>query len=105
MAEVTVRINGYVYTVGCEDGQEAHLQEMAAEVDGRITSIKAVGGQSGEARLLMLAALLLADELHDIKLERLGATSAAPDADAALARRLQLMAARAEAIADGLERS
>ncbi|MGH7069046.1 MAG: cell division protein ZapA, partial [Acetobacteraceae bacterium] len=53
MAEVSVRINGYVYTVGCEDGQETHLQAMAAEVDGRIASIKAVGAQSGEARLLM----------------------------------------------------
>lgn len=103
MAEVNVRINGYVYTVGCEDGQEAHLQGMAAEVDGRIASIKAVGGQSGEARLLMLAALLLADELHDLKLERLGTAPASLAVDPALARRLQHIAARAEAIADGLE--
>ena len=65
MAQVTIRINGYAYTVGCEDGQEQHLTQMAAEIEQRITSIKAIGGQSGEARLLMLAALLLADELHD----------------------------------------
>jgi cell division protein ZapA len=67
MAQVTIRINGYAYTVGCENGQEAHLGEMAAEIEQRITSIKAIGGQSGEARLLMLAALLLADELYDIR--------------------------------------
>ena len=67
MAQVTVRINGYAYTVGCEDGQEAHLQAMAQQVDERIERIKAVAGPSGEARLLMLAALLLADELHDLK--------------------------------------
>ena len=30
MAQVTVKVNGYTYTVGCEDGQEAHLQAMAA---------------------------------------------------------------------------
>jgi cell division protein ZapA len=32
MAQVTVKINGYSYTVGCEDGQEAHLQAMASQV-------------------------------------------------------------------------
>jgi cell division protein ZapA len=102
MAEVTVRIAGYVYTVGCEDGQEGHLQAMAAEVDNRIASIKAVGGQSGEARLLLLAALLLADELHDMK-EAPPAAPAPAATDAALARRLGRLAARAEAIAEALE--
>lgn len=107
MAEVTVRINGYVYTVGCEDGQEAHLQAMAAEVDGRIASIKAVGAQSGEARLLMLASLLLADELHDMRVAQASAAPppAADAASAARARRLAELAARAEAIAEAMERS
>ncbi|MGH7108159.1 MAG: cell division protein ZapA [Acetobacteraceae bacterium] len=107
MAEVSVRINGYVYTVGCEDGQEAHLQAMAAEVDGRITSIKAVGAQSGEARLLMLASLLLADELHDMRLTGTGGAPPSADGTAAVARanRLAELAARAEAIADAMERS
>lgn len=102
MAEVSVRISGYVYTVGCEDGQEAHLQTMAAEVDARIASIRAVGGQSGEARLLMLAALLLADELHDLKFEK-SAASAGEGRDSAFSARLRLMADRAEEIASGLE--
>jgi cell division protein ZapA len=103
MAEVSVRINGYVYTVGCEDGQEAHLQAMAGEVDARIASIKAVGAQSGEARLLMLAALLLADELHDLK-EAKPEAAATAGRDPALAQRLARLATRAEAIADAVER-
>ncbi len=69
MAQVTVKINGYAYTVGCEDGQEQHLMEMAQQVEGRIDSIKALGGPSGEGRLLVLAALLMADELHDTRIE------------------------------------
>ena len=69
MAQLTVKINGYAYNVGCEDGQEAHLQEMARQVEQRIDSIKALGGQSGESRLLLLAALLMADELHDTGIE------------------------------------
>ncbi len=63
MAQVTIRINGYPYTVGCEDGQEQHLQAMAEQVEARIASIKAAGGQSGESRLLAMAALLMADDL------------------------------------------
>ena len=64
MAQVTLRINGYSYLVGCEDGQERHLEAMGEAVQSRIDSIKTLG-QTGEARLLVLAALLLADELHD----------------------------------------
>ncbi|HEX5325793.1 MAG TPA: cell division protein ZapA, partial [Acetobacteraceae bacterium] len=44
MAQVTVRINGYPYTVGCQDGEEQHLTAMAGEVERRIESIKAVAG-------------------------------------------------------------
>jgi cell division protein ZapA len=113
MAQVTVRINGYSYVVGCEDGQEAHLQAMAEQVENRIGSIKALGGQSGEARLLVLAALLLADELHDVRRELQHASVAsrnghAPSARAQkkekdLARSLGRLANRAEEIAAGME--
>jgi cell division protein ZapA len=82
MAQVTIRINGYAYTVGCEDGQEAHLEQMAAEIEQRINGIKSIGGQSGEARLLMLAALLLADELHDTRIAARAEEIAADLADA-----------------------
>ncbi len=101
MAQVTIRINGYAYTVGCEDGQEPHLTRMAAEIEQRITSIKAIGGQSGEARLLMLAALLLADELHDMRqtaaAQAEAPVSAKPDGERRA--RLRRVAARAEEIA------
>jgi cell division protein ZapA len=102
MAQVTIRINGYAYTVGCEDGQEPHLERMATEIEQRINSIKAIGGQSGEARLLMLAALLLADELHDLR-DGPGATTPVPDkADAERRAKLRRVAARAEEIAADL---
>jgi cell division protein ZapA len=116
MAQVTVKINGYGYTVGCEDGQEPHLQAMAEQVDSRIDSIKALGGNSGESRLLVLAALLMADELHDLRIEmetlRAAAARAAkregkePAAkpEAELGRKLNRLAVRAEQIADGIER-
>jgi cell division protein ZapA len=108
MAQVTVRINGYAYTVGCDDGQESHLGQMAAAVEDRINSIKALGGQSGESRLLVLAALLMADELHDqaLVLDKLQADLAAavkPEGESR--RRLARLADRAEDIASGLEQT
>ena len=111
MAQVTVRINGYAYTVGCEDGQEQHLQAMAGQVEKRIDSIKALGSNSGEARLLVLASLLMADEIHDLRTELDGARRAprqsapqAPARDPELDRTLGRLALRAEEIAAELER-
>ena len=108
MAQVTLRINGYAYTLGCQDGEEAHLQAMAVEVDRRIDSVKASAGPSGEARMLVIAALLMADDVYELG-RKLAAESApgkpgpAPAADARLGRRLGKLAKRAEDIAAGLE--
>jgi cell division protein ZapA len=99
MAQLTIRINGYAYAVACEDGQEPHLERMASEIETRINSIKSIGGQSGEARLLMLAALLLADELHDT---RKAMAVAAPVPDGEKRAKLRRIAARAEEIAADL---
>ncbi len=106
MAQLTIKINGYAYTVGCDDGQERHLLQMAADVESRIDSIKALGGQSGESRLLVLAALLMADELHDQRVTLNNLTSELariPQAEADSKRRLARLADRAEEIAQSLE--
>lgn len=108
MAQVTVKINGYTYTVGCEDGQESHLMAMAEQVENRVGSIKALGGSSGESRLLVLASLLMADELHDMKVEldsaRAGGPRKPPKPEGELGKRMTRLAQRAEQIAADLER-
>jgi len=101
MAQVTLHINGFAYVLGCRDGEETHLQAMAAEVDRRIGEVKASAGPSGEARMLMIAALLMADELHDLKQQPAGVAPGKPDPK--LGRRLGRLARRAEEIAAGLE--
>ena len=109
MAQLNVRINGYSYIVGCEDGQEVHLQEMANQVSARIESIKALGSPSGEGRLLVLAALLMADELHDTAIElqtlrdQLGAPAAGGPLPERQTRRIAKLARKAEDIAASLE--
>jgi cell division protein ZapA len=107
MAQVTLRINGYAYTIGCRDGEEQHLQAMAGEVERRIESIKSVAGQSGEARMLVMAALMMADDLYELG-QRLAAAESARSGgeakpDPRLGRKLSRMAKRAEDIAEGLE--
>lgn len=108
MGQVTVRVGGYSHPVSCEDGQEAHLVALAAEVDKRVSSIKAMGGQFGESRLLLLAALLLADEVHDLKIAvaqaRAGQPVTQPVSDPRLAERIARIADRIEGIAQTLDR-
>ena len=67
MAQLTIDINGRPYTVGCEDGQEAHLRELAALFDRQVRVVSQDVGQLGETRLFLMGALLLADEMSDLK--------------------------------------
>lgn len=67
MAQVTIEVNGRPYMVGCEDGQEANLRELAALFDSQVRQVSAEVGQLGETRLFLMGALLMADELADAK--------------------------------------
>ncbi len=103
MAQVTIRINGYAYTVGCQDGEEEHLMAMADEVERRIDSVKTTAGPSGESRMLVMAALLMADDLYELRKSMRNGQQAAMPADARLGRRLGKLARRAEEIALDME--
>ncbi len=63
MAEVTLKINQRSYTVGCADGEEARLQDLGQYLDQRVQELVREVGQVGEARLLVLAALMVTDDL------------------------------------------
>lgn len=75
MAQINVEVNGRPYAVGCEDGQEPHLQELAKMFDAQVRQISQDMGQLGDTRLFLMGALLLADELYDAK-SRLAALQA-----------------------------
>ncbi len=70
MAQVTLSINGRTYRVGCGDGEESRLRQLAAEVATRVDRLVMEFGQVGEARLLLMAALLATDEVLDLRAER-----------------------------------
>jgi len=65
MGQVTVPVNGRSYTVSCDDGQEGRIRRLAQYVDAKVGEFVGSVGQVGEARLLLLAALVIADELSD----------------------------------------
>jgi cell division protein ZapA len=67
MAQVSIEVNGRPYLVGCEDGQEQHLVEISQHFDRHVRQVSQEVGQLGEARLFLMGALLLADELADAR--------------------------------------
>ena len=63
MSNVTLSIGGRRFTVACAAGEEGHVASLGRMIDAKLSEIGDVGGQS-EARMLLFAALLLADDLH-----------------------------------------
>ncbi len=103
MASVEVEIAARKYSVACRDGEEAHLRSVAAIVDAKAQDAAAALGSLSEARQLLFASLLLADELKE---HRSGQPPAAPaEIDPAVADALERLAGRVESLAEQLERS
>lgn len=69
MAQVTIEVNGHPYVVGCEDGQERRLTELAAAVDAQVRQVAMDVGPLGETRLILMGALVMADEIVELRRE------------------------------------
>lgn len=65
MGQVVVKVNGREYPLACNDGQEPRIRRLAQYVDAKVNEFTRSLGQVGEARLILLAALTIADELSD----------------------------------------
>ncbi len=63
MGQVTVKVNNRDYVVGCDDGEEAKIAGLSGLVDAKVKDLVGKLGQVGEARLLLMASLLVADDL------------------------------------------
>ena len=96
MPQVTVAINGRSYVIACEPGEEDRVRQLGRSIDAKVVGFAKDAPQAGEARLLVMAALLLADELSEARetLRRARTSSNGPAASAA----------DEEALADGIER-
>ena len=96
MSNVTLTIGGRFYTVACAAGEEAHIEALGRTIDGKLAGMPNLSGQS-EARTLLFAALLLADELHELR------SGNAPAEDYGAAETLEALADRLEGLAAALD--
>ncbi|ABS63724.1 protein of unknown function DUF710 [Parvibaculum lavamentivorans DS-1] len=117
MGQVKVSINDRSYSVACGDGEEAHVRELASHINRHVVSLAQEVGQVGDARLLLMAGLLVADELSDAlqktklleqEIESLSGTRASAqertrEAEESLAEVLDTAARRIEDLAKRIE--
>ncbi len=107
MATVTVEVNGRPYAVGCADGQEERVRILAKHFDNQVRQVAGDVGHVGDLRLFLMSALILADELHEARLNAgkagpSSATAPAPASTDGVAEALNAVAARIEKIAQNL---
>lgn len=104
MAQIDVTINGRNYQIACDDGQEAHLEQLGEYVDRRVRELVAAVGQVGDSRLLVMVSLLIADELAETyaQLKKAGGGGDTPDPEeieSRAAEAIETAATRIEALA------
>ena len=106
MSDVTISIAGRSYTVACGAGEEAHIARLGRIIDRKLGEIPNLASQS-EARALLFASLLLADDLHEAQTAAASAAAVAPAQEGrptdAAAEALENVAQKLEGIASRLE--
>ena len=110
MGQISVPVNGRSFTITCDDGQEARIRQLAQYIDAKVAEFVRGLGQVGESRLLLLAALVIADELSDANealeqgrrrmkaagIDAVAAAEAAASGVDGIAERIEAIAARLE---------
>jgi cell division protein ZapA len=109
MPMVEVSVNGRRHLVQCGEGEQARVQQLAAYVDRRVSDLARGQTQVGDARLLLMASLLVADELSDAfdEIKRLKAAleGGASEAEERAAAAVEAVARELDAIAAQLDKA
>lgn len=93
MAQVSLTIDGRKYRVACNEGEEARLESLAGVIDDKIGEMRKAFGEIGDQRLVIMAALTIADNLAEAR-----------DQVAAERERSNAAEERAQAIASSLDK-
>jgi cell division protein ZapA len=113
MAQVSVTIDGKVYRMACNEGQEEHLIDLAQRFDRYVTHLKDSFGEIGDQRITVMAGIMVMDELVELQKRVKGmeaeiaslrktrddALLRADKTDAAVSSSLEELAERIEAVA------
>ena len=62
---VEITVNNQIYKISCEEGQEEHIKNLAKFINNELEKLVSSVGQIGEARLLLMTCLIIADKLKD----------------------------------------
>ena len=107
MPQVEITVNGRRHMMQCGVGEEGRVRQLASYVDHRVTNLARGQAQAGDARLLLMASLMVADELSDAidEIKRLKAAldERGADAERQAAAAVELVAQQLDAIAAQLE--
>jgi cell division protein ZapA len=104
MSNVSLAIGGRAFAVACADGEEQHVVDLGRMIDAKVVASGAIS--QNETRMLLFAALMLADEVHEVRSELEMAQSGHADAEETngqLQARFDLIARRLETLAQDLE--
>jgi len=104
MAQVTIIVNGHSYVIGCEDGQEKRVAERGREVDAQVRQLAKDVGQLGETRLMLKSALVMADDLAELREQTQNLTTELAEARAEKGRTELTAVAALEGAAARIER-
>ena len=66
MPEIIVNINDQDYAIVCDPGEENHLKHLSSKIDYKVRELTKRFGKIGETRLMVMASLLIADEIHEL---------------------------------------
>lgn len=99
MGQINVIIGGRSYPLACRDGEEDRLSKLAAHVDAKAADLTGALGQMSEPRLLLMAAILIADEFFEVRERDPGA------GETIAVTALDKAAQRVEAIVAALEKA
>jgi cell division protein ZapA len=67
MPLVNVVVNSRTYAIACDEGEEEHLKELAGHVDAKVRELAGTVGQVGDQKLMLMAAVLITDELLETR--------------------------------------
>jgi len=102
MAHVAVTIDGRKYRLACNEGEEKRLESLALMIDGKIAELRGSFGEIGDQRLVVMAALTIADNLIEARDQAAAALKQSEIAEARtgkVAASLETLGARLEALA------
>lgn len=100
MSNVVLSIGGRTFSVACADGEEQHIEMLGGVIDQKVHALGETAGQN-EVRMLLYAALVLADDLHESNARP--AEPASETAPTDLSERLERIASSLENLASHLE--